>query len=56
MNQFGGSLLPVVNNPYETQVLMDQLSKTITPTTFEYEAPNLVTIRPKIFINWSSND
>ena len=24
MNQFGGSLLPVVNNPYETQFLMDQ--------------------------------
>lgn len=49
MNQFGGSLLPVVNNPYETQLLMDQLSKTITPTTFEYEAPDLVTIRPKIY-------
>lgn len=49
MNQFGGSLLPVVNDPYETQLLMDHLSKTITPTTFEYEAPDLVTIRPKIY-------
>lgn len=49
MNQFGGSLLPVVNDPFETQFLNDQLSKTITPTTFDYEAPDLVTIRPKIY-------
>ena len=48
MNQFGGSLLPVVNDPFETQFLQDLLSKTITPTTFEYEAPDLLTIRPKI--------
>lgn len=49
MNQFGGSLLPLVNDPFETQFLQDVLSKTITPTTFEYEAPDLLTIRPKIW-------
>lgn len=49
MNQFGGSMIPVVNDPFQTQFLMDQLSKTITPTTFSYEAPDLLTIRPKIY-------
>jgi len=49
MNQFGGSMLPVINDPFQTQFLLDQLSKTITPTTFDYEAPDLVTIRPKIY-------
>ena len=49
MNQFGGSLLPLINNPVETQLLNDALSATLTPTTFTYEAPNLVTIRPKIW-------
>lgn len=48
MNQFGGSLLPVVNDPYTSQLLNDYLSSTITPTTFEFKSPNLVTIRPKI--------
>jgi len=48
MNQFGGSLLPLVNNPLESQFLNDTLSQTITPTVFYYEAPNLLTIKPKI--------
>ena len=48
MNQFGGSLLPVVNDPFTSQLLNDYLSSTITPTIFEYQAPNIVTIRPKI--------
>ena len=49
MNQFGGSLLPLVNDPFQSQLLNDALSMTITPTTFEYQAPNLITIRPKIY-------
>ena len=49
MNQFGGNLLPLINDPFQTQLLNDMLSQTITPTTFSYEAPNLVTIRPKIY-------
>lgn len=49
MNQFGGSLIPIVNEPFESQFLQDLLSKTITPTTFTYEAPDLITIRPKIY-------
>ena len=49
MNQFGGSLLPLVNDAFQSQLLNDALSQTITPTTFTYEAPNLVTIRPKIY-------
>ena len=48
-NQFGGLLLPLINDPFQTQLLNDTLSMTLTPTTFEYEAPNLVTIRPKIY-------
>ena len=48
MNQFGGSLLPLVNDPLQQQLLNDTLSMLITPTTFTYEAPDLVTIRPKI--------
>lgn len=48
-NQFGGNLLPLVNNPFETQLLNDFLSATITPTTFEFQAPNIVSIRPKIY-------
>lgn len=49
MNQFGGSLLPLVNDPIQSQLLNDVLSQTITPTTFNYQAPNLITIRPKIY-------
>lgn len=48
MNQFGGSLLPLVNDPYTTQLLNDYLSSTVTPTTFDFYAPDIVTIRPKI--------
>jgi len=48
MNQFGGSLLPLVNDAMTSQLLNDFLSKSITPVTFQYDAPNMVTIRPKI--------
>lgn len=48
MNQFGGSLLPLVNDPLQQQLLNDTLSMIITPVTFRYEAPDLITIRPKI--------
>ena len=48
MNQFGGSLLPLTNDPFQSQLLNDYLSAVITPTTFEFQAPNLVTIRPRI--------
>ena len=51
MNQFGGSLLPLVNNPFMSQLLNDQLSMTITPTTFEFQAPNMLTLRPKLINN-----
>ena len=47
-NQFGGSLLPLINDPFNTQLLNDALSMTLTPVTFEYQAPNLLTIRPNI--------
>lgn len=51
MNQFGGSLLPLSNDPFASQLLNDYLSATITPTTFNFQAPNLVTIYPKIYRN-----
>lgn len=47
-NQFGGSLLPLINDPFSSQLLNDNLSMTMTPVTFEYQAPNLITIRPNI--------
>lgn len=47
-NQFGGTLLPISSDPFQAQFLADNLSMTITPTTFEYRAPNLVVIRPRI--------
>lgn len=47
-NQFGGSIMPLVNDPFTTQMLNDTLSMTMTPVTFEYQAPNLLTIRPKM--------
>lgn len=47
-NQFGGLLLPLVNDPINSQLLNDALSATLSPTTFEYNPPNLVVIRPKI--------
>jgi len=49
MNQFGGSLLPLTNDPVQSQLMGDMISKTVTPFTFEYQAPDLVTIRPKIY-------
>lgn len=48
MNQYGSNLLPMVNDPFQTQLFNDVTSMMITPTTFEYQAPNLLTIRPKI--------
>jgi len=54
MNQFGGSLLPLVNNPFESQFLNDYLSKTVTPTTFEFQAPDMITIKPKIYMKGSA--
>ena len=48
MNQFGGSLLPLVNDPYTSQLLNDYLSATITPVTWDFYAPDIITIRPKI--------
>lgn len=47
-NQFGGSILPIVNEPVTSQLLNDHLSMTLTPITFEYQAPNLLTIRPNM--------
>lgn len=49
MNQFGGSLLPLTNDPFQSQLLADQLSMRITPTTFEFRPPNVVIIRPRIY-------
>ena len=49
MNSYGGSRFPVVNDPFETQLLMDHMSRTVTPQTFDYEAPDIVTIKPKIY-------
>lgn len=51
MNQFGGSLLPLVNNPFMSQLLNDQLSMTVTPATFDFQPPNIITIRPKLINN-----
>ncbi len=48
MNQFGGSMLPLVNDPYTSQLLNDYLSATITPVTWDFYAPDILTIRPKI--------
>lgn len=48
-NQFGGSLLPLVHDPFASQLLNDQLSMTLTPITFEYQAPNLITIKPNMW-------
>lgn len=48
MNQFGGSMLPLVNSPIPNQLMQDYLSQTITPITFKFEQPNIVTIYPKI--------
>lgn len=47
-NQFGGTLLPISSDPFQAQFLSDTLSMTITPTTFEFRAPNLIVIRPRI--------
>lgn len=51
MNQFGGSLLPVVAEPFAMQELNDLLSATVARPTFEFRAPNLLTIRPKLINN-----
>ena len=48
MNQFGGSMLPLVNSPIPNQLMQDYLSQVITPITFRFEEPNIVTIYPKI--------
>jgi len=54
VNQFGGTVLPIVNDPFTSQLLNDYLSSVITPTTFEFQPPNIVTIRPKIEIAGSA--
>lgn len=51
MNQFGGSLLPLVNDPFISQEINDYMSMTMTRPTFEFRAPNLLTIRPKLLNN-----
>lgn len=51
MNQFGGSLLPVVAEPFAMQELNDFLSMTYAKPTFEFRAPNILTIRPKLINN-----
>lgn len=51
MNQFGGTLLPVVAEPFAMQELNDLLSATVARPTFEFRAPNILTIRPKLINN-----
>ena len=51
MNQFGGTLLPVVAEPFAMQELNDLLSMTVARPTFEFRAPNMLTIRPKLLNN-----
>lgn len=50
-HQYGSSIIPLVNDPFQTQFFNDLVSRSITPTTVDYQAPNLVTIRPKISHN-----
>lgn len=51
MNQYGGSLLPVTSEPFAMQELNDLLSMSVATPTFEFKAPNLITIRPKLINN-----
>jgi hypothetical protein len=48
MSQYGNHALPLTVNPFETQMLNDFVSMTVTPITWEYIAPNRITIYPKI--------
>ena len=48
MSQYGNHALPLTVNPFETQMLNDFISMTVTPITWEYIAPNRITIYPKI--------
>jgi hypothetical protein len=48
MTQFGSTLIPLSYNPFEGQVFNDFVSMTVTPITWEYKAPDELTVFPKI--------
>jgi hypothetical protein len=48
MTQFGSTMIPMSFNPFENQIFNDFVSMTVTPVTWQYLPPNMVTIFPKI--------